>query len=177
MRKQAVTAVLFVLCGPLAWPQAPQKPQPGPEHKKLAYMLGKWTSEDEVKPGPYGPGGKMTSTETCEWFTGEFAVVCRSDAKTPMGVEKALSIMSYDPGEGHYVYFETNTSGENVVAKGTVAGRTWTWTGQSRMGGKVWRSRFVLTEVPPDGATYKFEMAEGDGPWAEMMNGKQTRVK
>ena len=119
----------------------------------------------------------MTSTETCEWFTGEFAVVCRSDAKTPMGVEKALSIMSYDPGEGHYVYFETNTSGENVVATGTVAGRTWTWTGQSRMGGKVWRSRFILTEVPPDGTTYKFEMAEGDGPWAEVMHGKQTRVR
>jgi len=26
-------------------------------------------------------------------------------------------------------------------------------------------------------ATYTDEIAEGDGPWAEIMHGKQTRVK
>jgi hypothetical protein len=140
-------------------------------------MVGKWTSEAEVKPGPYGPGGKMTSAESCEWYTGGFAVVCHSDVKSPMGDEKGLSIMSYDTGEKRYVYFETNTSGENVVAKGTVAGHTWTWTGESRMGGKVYRNRFTMTEMPPGGASYKFEMAEGNGPWAEVMHGKQARVK
>jgi hypothetical protein len=140
-------------------------------------MVGKWTSEADIKPSPYGPGGKTTSIDSYEWFSGGFALVYRSDAKTPAGEEKALGIMSYDPGEKRYVYSETNTSGENIVAKGTLEGRTWTWTGESRMGGKVYRNRFTLTEVPPDRASYKFEMAEGNGPWAEVLHGKQTRVK
>jgi hypothetical protein len=45
------------------------------------------------------------------------------------------------------------------------------------MGGKLLRNRFILKEVPPDVATYTDEIAEGDGPWAEIMHGKQTRVK
>ena len=178
MRRQTLAVAVFMLCGGVALPQGPsQKPQPGPEHKKLAYMVGKWSSEGELKPSAFGPGGKMTSKDSCEWFSGGFAVVCHGDAKSPMGDVRALSIMSYDPGEQRYIYFETNTSGENVVAKGTIEGQTWTWTGESRMGGKVFRNRFIFTEVPPDGGTYKFEMAEGDGPWAEIMQGKQTRVK
>src|SRR5438128_9471790 len=45
--------------------QAPAgPPQPGPEHKKLAYFVGKWTSEAELKPSPFGPGGKYLATET-----------------------------------------------------------------------------------------------------------------
>jgi hypothetical protein len=48
-----------------------QPPKPGPEHKPLGYFVGKWESEGEMKPGLFGPGGKMTSSETCEWFAGK----------------------------------------------------------------------------------------------------------
>jgi len=59
--------------------QAPAgPPQPGPEHKKLAYFVGKWTSEAELKPSPFGPGGKYLATETCEWFAGGFRVCVKT---------------------------------------------------------------------------------------------------
>jgi len=53
-------------------------PKPGPEHKKLEYFAGKWTSEAEAKKNPFGPAGKYTSKDDCSVFQGGFAVVCHS---------------------------------------------------------------------------------------------------
>src|ERR687894_2577906 len=75
--------------------QGQQPPKPGPEHKRLGFFVGTWKGEGEMKPGPMGPGGKMTSTDTCEWFEGRFAVVCRYEGKGPMGPSKGLGILGY----------------------------------------------------------------------------------
>ena len=40
-------------------------PRPGPEHQRLGYFVGNWSTEGEMKPSDMGPGGKMTSTEKC----------------------------------------------------------------------------------------------------------------
>src|SRR5215469_13492415 len=50
-----------------------------PEAAKLAYFARKWVSEAEVKPSAFGPGGKFTSTESCEWLPGKFAILCTSE--------------------------------------------------------------------------------------------------
>src|SRR5262249_28320854 len=77
--------------------QAPSgPPKPGPQHKKLAYFAGKWVSEGETKPGPFGPGGKFTFSENCEWFSSGFALVCHSEGKMPEGTVKGLSVLGYD---------------------------------------------------------------------------------
>src|ERR1700732_1109737 len=89
--------------------QAPAgPPKPGPEHEKLSYFAGKWISEGDMKPSPYGPGGRVTFTETCEWLPGNFALICRSEGQMFGDTVKGTSIMSYDPGEKTYVYFESN---------------------------------------------------------------------
>src|SRR5262245_59022983 len=69
---------------------APAAAKPGPEHERLGYFVGKWTTEGEIKPSPMGPGGKMTSTDTCEWFDGHFSVVCHSTGKSPAGPSKSV---------------------------------------------------------------------------------------
>jgi hypothetical protein len=63
-------AVLLAAGPQVAAGQASQVPRPGLEHARLAYFIGKWRAEGDVKPGPMGPGGKMTSNDTCEWFEG-----------------------------------------------------------------------------------------------------------
>src|SRR6266849_8088515 len=70
-----------------------EKPKPGPEHKKLGYFVGKWTSVGDMKPSPAGPGGKFTSTDYCTWYEGGFAVVCNSTGKGPMGPTKTMGIL------------------------------------------------------------------------------------
>lgn len=155
----------------------PESPKPGPEEQKLAYFVGKWASEAEMKPGPYGPGGKVSFTETCEWFAGNFSLICHSEAAMYGSTIKGLSVMGYDMGEKTYVYFETNSMGQNTFSRGTVDGDTWTWTGESKMNGQPLHSRFTLKRVTDDSATFKFEMAAGSDPLAVVMEGKQTRQK
>src|ERR1700722_18033901 len=78
------------------------------EHRQLEYFLGKWTHHGEIKPSAFGPGGKFTYAETCEWFEGKFALVSRSKGKTPEGTMKGLSIIAWDAAEKAYTYFEVN---------------------------------------------------------------------
>jgi hypothetical protein len=181
MKKDIAVAasVLFTFAfGATVFAQAPSGPlKPGPEQQKLAYFAGKWASEGETKPNSFGPSGKFSYTQTCEWFSGGFALVCHTDTKTVAGTVTELSIMGYDPGEKTYVYFETNNFGENLFARGTEEGGTWTWTNESKMNGKALHARFTMKQVSADAATYTFEMSAGDEPLKVIMEGKQTRVK
>ena len=106
---------VFAMVTVAAQTQPPQAPKPGPEDKKLDYFVGKWTHTGEMKPGPMGPGGKASWTETCEWFEGRFAIVCRSDGKGPMGPMKGLGIMSYSPEEKVYTYVGTDSGGMTMT--------------------------------------------------------------
>ncbi len=158
--------------------QAPSEPpKPGPEQQNLAYFVGKWLSEGDMKPSPFGPGGKFSFTQTCDWFTGNFSLVCHTEASMFGSVIKGLSIMGYDMGEKTYVYFETNSMGENNFSRGKLDGETWIWTGDSTVNGQAMHSRFTLKRVSDDTATYKFEMAAGTDPLVLVMDGKQTRQK
>lgn len=168
-------AFLIVSAGLAQAPAGP--PKPGPEHQKLAYFAGNWQFETDMKPSPFGPGGKFVYTQTCEWFDGNFALVCHADGKTQSGVIKTLSIMGWDPSAKTYVYFETNTMGQNLFSRGTVEGDTWTWNNEFKMNGKPVVGRFTLKQVSPDACTYKFEMPGSDETMKLMMEGKQTRLK
>ena len=86
--------------------QQPVTPQPSPAHKKLAAFVGTWKDEAEIKPSPLGPGGKMSLTETCNWFTGGFSIVCYSETTGVMGELKALTVFTYDPEEKVYRFYE-----------------------------------------------------------------------
>ncbi len=158
--------------------QAPAgPPQPGPEHKKLTAFVGKWRGESDLKPSAFGPGGKVSSTESCEWFAGGFSVVCRGEITGAIGEGKELSILSYDREGKLYTYYAINSWGETDSAKGTVEGDTWTWHGESKMGGKVVKGRFIVKELSPDSATMKYEISADGGPWNLMMEGKRSRAK
>lgn len=168
--------LLFVALGMAQAPAGP--PKPGPEHQKLAYFAGKWTNEGDMKPSSFGPGGKFSSTSSCEWFDGNFAVVCHSDGTSlQTGSIKGLSIMGWDPAAKTYTYFSTNSWGQGAFSRGTVEGDTWTWNNESKMNGKPVVVRFTLKQVSPDVATYKFEMGAAGEPLKLMMDGTQTRVK
>lgn len=175
----------LLLVGAMAWfgdacvcaQEAGGAPKPGQEHAKLGFFVGKWTSEGDLKASAYSPGGKFTFTEECEWLTGNFAIICRSEGQMSGSTVKGVSIMSYDVGEGKYIYFESNSVGENTYSKGVVNGDTWTWTNEEQMGGKTIHGRYTLTRLNDDTASYKFELGPATDSLAVLMEGKQTRVK
>jgi hypothetical protein len=178
--RTAGVAMSIVAVGLGAIAQAPQKATPGPEHQRLGYFVGTWTSEGEMKPGPMGPGGKMTSRDVCEWFEGRFAVICRSEGKGPTGPSKGLGILSYSQEEKVYIYYGTDSTGTMTmtsVPKGTVKGDTWTYNDEGMMGGQKVKSRVTIKELSPTSSTFKMEMQGADGKWTTLMESKQTKVK
>jgi hypothetical protein len=173
----AFVAMAGALCGGTA-AQPPQPPKPGAEHKRLGYFVGKWNVTGEVKDSPMGPGGKITSADTCEWFEGGFAVICRSDGKTPMGAMKSIGILGYSTEEKVYTYYGMDNSGMSMttVAKGTVEGNKWTYTDQGTMGGQPFKMRVTITEVSPKEQAFVMEIQGADGKWMPMMESKATKV-
>jgi hypothetical protein len=168
---------LILLLAGLGMAQAPAgPPKAGPEHQRLAYFAGKWDIDGDMKPSTFGPGGKLTYKQNCDWFEGNFAIVCHSEGTTPTGSIKGVSIMGWDPAAKTYTYFSTNSWGQGTFSRGTVEGDTWTWNNETKINGKPMVVRFTLKQVSPDVATYKFEMGAPGEPLKLMMDGKQTRV-
>ena len=180
MRKKSFAlAACLVLTSGLSFAQAPgEKPAPGPEHKKLGYFVGKWTTTGEMKPSPFMPGGKMTSNDICEWFEGGFAVVCRYEGKGPTGPTKGLGILGYSTDEKAYTYYGLDNSPMTMasVPRGTVQGGTWIYNDESKMGGKPVKSRYTIKEVSPTSYTFKWETQGEDGAWQTVMEGKSTKA-
>lgn len=155
--------------------QAPPAPKPGPEHKAMEYFVGKWTGQAELKPGPFGPGGKMTSSDTCEWFTGGFQVVCRNEGAGVMGNMKGLGIMSYNAGDKAYNFYIIDSMGVSELSAGTKSGNTWTFTADSTVGGMTFKSRYSIVEASPTSYTFKWEMSQDGTKWATVVEGKTTK--
>lgn len=154
-------------------------PQPGPEHKRLGYFVGNWTTEGEMKPSEMGPGGKFTGADKCTWFEGGFAVVCQSEGTGPMGPSKSLGILGYSTEEKVYTYAGVDSSGMTMtsVPKGKVQGDTWVYNDEGMMGGKMVKSRVTIRELSPTAYTFKMEFQGPDGKWAPAMESKSTKTK
>lgn len=159
--------------------QAPPAAKPGPEHAKLGYFLGKWTGQGDVKPGPMGPGGKMTSSDDCQWFEGGFSVICHSTASGPQGPSKSIGILGYSPEEKVYTYYGVDNTNMTMasVPKGTIQGDTWTYNDESTMGGKKVKTRVTIKELSPTSYSFKMDMQGSDGKWTPMMESTNTKVK
>jgi len=179
MTKVLRTAVIVLaLSGGLAHAQAPSgPPKPGPEHKRLGYFVGTWHSEGEVKPNAFMPAGKMTSDGTCTWFDGGFAVVCNSSGTSPMGPTKELGILGYSTEEKVYTYLsvENGPMAMTTVPRGTVNGGAWMFEDESKMGGKMVKSRYVMNETSPTAYAFKWEMVGADGGWHTIVEGTSTK--
>jgi hypothetical protein len=175
----ALTVLLSAAAMQAAAAQAGAAPKPGPEHKRLGFFVGKWTSEGEMKPGPMGPGGKFTGSDTCEWFDGGFSVVCRSEGRMPSGQSKSLGILGYNTEEKVYTYYGVDNTAMTMasVPKGTVQGKTWTYTDEGTMGGQKYKSRVTIEELSPTSQSFRMEMQGPDGKWVPVMESKSTKVQ
>lgn len=175
-RAVALTFVVVLISASVALAQAPQAPKPGAAHKKLGYFTGKWTSTADMKESPFGPAGKMTFTDNVAWLPGGFFLVSRSKGTGPMGDMTAITVMGYNEEEKVYFYHAFNSLGQAEYSKGTVEGDTWNWASESKIGGKVVKSRFSIKELPPRAYSYHWDMLDDAGKWSTLMEGKTTKV-
>lgn len=174
--RRMLSGLLVVGCAGLAVAQEQMMPQPTAEHAALEMWTGSWSGEGELKPGPFGPGGSMSWTETCEWFEGgRFHVICRSEGSSPMGPMKGLGIVGYNPGKGVYTHYGVDSTGWSGYAEGTRSGDTWTFTSKETMGGQTFHSRYTMTMVSPKKMEFDWAMSENGDDWTVMMEGTSTK--
>ncbi len=165
----AILGAAFALAAP------PEAPKPGPDTKKLEVFAGKWKGESTIKPGPWGPGGKMTSEEECTWYEGGFQLVCRGEGNGAMGKIKSEAVLGWSAEEKVYKYQGFDSNGMMGSATGTLSGNTWSWSGEDKMGGKMIKSHYTVVVTPPNAQSFKWETSEDGKTWTTMAEGKSTK--
>src|SRR5512139_2160215 len=144
-RAVSVLLTAFV-CAGFALAEPPPVAKPGPEHERLAFFVGTWKMEGDVRDNPFVPAGKFKGTETCKWFEGGFALVCKSEGQGPAGPAKSLAIMGYSAEEKVYTYYvvENSPMAMTHAARGTLQDGTFIYDDESVVGGKTVRSRYTI---------------------------------
>jgi hypothetical protein len=176
MRFKTILLSTLVLLTATVWAQ--MSPTPGAEVKKLDYFVGTWTAEGTIAQGPWGAGGKFSSTETAEWMPGKFFVESHSDFKMPPelgGDGKAVSYMGYDTEQNTYTFNEFNSQGRRENSKGSVSADTWTWTSSQTYGGQEIKQRITIKVLSPTSYSLKFEVSVDGTNWMPFMDAKATK--
>lgn len=180
MRKLATITLSFILLATAVGASAQMAPPtPAPELKKLDYFSGGWTIDATIGPGPWGSGGKFTSTGTDEWLKGNFFLVGHGDFSLPAelgGSGSAVSIFGYDPDKKVYTEDRFDSNGQHQKSTGTLSGDTWTWTSENNYNGMTIQGRLTMKVVSPTSYTTRYEVsADGGGTWMAFWDGKATK--
>jgi len=169
---------LLAMSANLLLAQSPASPlQPGPESRQLAVFLGTWRDEAVFQPSPISPGGRMNLTQTCDWFSGGFSLVCHTDTSGFMGDIKTLTIITYDSDAKQYTHFELNSVGYAESAMGTYNAGVWTFVRESKNAGKTFKIRSTIKLPTVDSALMTSEISVDGGPWSPIMELKGNRTK
>ena len=155
-----------------------QSLRPGPEIQKLGYYLGTWQGHGESKGGPFGPAGKLSSTTTCEWFTGGFQLVCRGEESGPTGKRSFLNIRSFDAVTRTYTEYGISNFGESeYTTGGIIVDNKKTFVVNIQMSGKPVRIRYTEVRLSPTLFSYRTESSIDGGPWTAFAEGQVRKVK
>ena len=152
-------------------------PKPAPEHQRLGAFVGDWTFEGELKPGPMGPGGKVTATDRIEWAPGNFFVQRSYQGKSPNGEMQGLEILAYDGVKKIYTFNAFDSLGNMDSGTMTVKGNTWTTTGTMTMAATTVRDRCSV-EFGADGSTLTMtcEISTDGKTWTPTFDGKAKKT-
>jgi hypothetical protein len=152
--------------------------KPGAEVKKLDYFVGTWNLDATIGQGPWGAGGKFTSTDTLEWMPGNFFVQGHANFKMPPevgGDGQVVVFIGYDTDENVYTHDSFNSQGRREVSKGRVSGDTWTWTSTQTYSGQEVQKKMTMKVLSPTSYTVKLEISIDGTSWSTFMEGKATK--
>jgi hypothetical protein len=157
--------------------QAPA-PKPDPELKKLSVAVGHWTYQGEAKPGPLGPGGKLTGEYTSEMILGGFFLQEQFTTKGPAGERRTLALIGYDPVNKNFSGESYSDLGGRNSAVLTITGNTWNFAGKVVAAGKQYQFKGTYV-LAPDlvSGTYKTEISADGKTWTPVSESKWTKAK
>jgi hypothetical protein len=176
MARTSILLLLLVFCSGTAV-QA-QAPKPGPATKKLLLFTGHWMSEGELKPRPFGPGGKFTEEGTGRMILNGFFLERRGKGKGPNGDFEFVEFDWYDPNTKSLTYAEYRGSGHVYSGGSAFEGNVCTYKSKGTVERKQYETRFTYT-FAEDGMSYvlKAEFSPDGKAWTIIGEGKATKVR
>ena len=177
------SALLFVAM--LLWPSialaeagAFQPPKPGPEHQKLAGLVGTWTSEGVCEANPFGPAEKWSSRIKNEWFPGKFAVVRHIEQKGSVtGDSVGLEIVAYDASARAHTWYGIDSMGWSGFGKGSIKKDVLRTTFRYLVKEKPYQVRATVKGLGSDRLDFTLEYSEDGKAWKVACTAIDTRVK
>lgn len=175
MKPISITA--FLTCWLIAFltPMQTLTPRPAPELKNLDFLVGTWLLEGELKPGPMGPGGKLTENVRYKWMDGNFFIISDASFEGAMGKGTEVAYMGYDTGKMKYTYNAFGSTGEREYALGTVEGNEWTWLADEDVHEQNAKSRYTMKILSPTSYVFEFEFSQDGNSWNVIKDGKATK--
>jgi len=159
--------------------QAPA-PKPDPQLKQFsALFAGRWTYDGEYKPGPLGPGGKITGEYTGQTILKGFFFEGRETEKGATGEVHNVEIDAYDPANKNFTSNLYQDDGSRFSGTVTVSANTITWEGKYFVAGQpiLLRAPFVLA-ADRTTATEKVDVStDGGKTWGPFFEATWTKVK
>ena len=116
-------------------------PRPDPEIEKLHVLVGHWTYEGVYKPGPLGPGGKITATYDAHMILGGFFLQEEEVEKSDAGELRNLGIESYNSANKNFDsrWYQSDETAVNGTL--TISGNTIPYAGTFYGDGKSYQFR------------------------------------
>ena len=158
-------------------PKMPAGPRPGAEVEKLSYFIGGWSSTGHLKPSPLGDGGDTKGRESCGWMPGKFFVGCMMLSESPMGRIQTEAIMGWDSDKKLYSWTSFDSTGRHETATGVFENGVWTWSSDMKLGDKMVKARYVISDTTPDGYAVRFETSADGKEWKPLMESQVTKAK
>lgn len=147
MRKTiAVTfALLSILSSSLIAQGASPLQKFSPEQAKLSFLIGTFTTETQVMPGPMSPtGSKGAGTSVLTWSLDSMFVALDEQSINPVfGNYKGRGMLGFNKREGKYVLSMFNNFGDAPQYRGNFSGDTLILTTKVEFPGRSFEQRLV----------------------------------
>ena len=155
---------------------------PGPDHKVLNDVVGKWNAHVKFWMDPSAPAGESEGTSECEWILGD-RFIRESHKGTMMGMPfEGTGLQGYDNMKKKYVGTWADSMGTSImVTEGTwdAAKKTLTSVGEcpDPTMTKYVKCRMVTTITDKDSHKFEMFMPDEAGKESRCLEITYTRAK
>lgn len=174
MRKIFVVILAFITVGiNLVTAQSSSESQLPRE--RLNYFAGTWNIEIHMKTGALNSRAYF-ATERNEWVPDHSLLLSRPEGEAAISAG-GLAVMGYNVAKNMYTYHIVKTSGDAEDLRGTVDGRTWTWTSDRvRAGAQTPMTRITMKEISSSLYTLRVETSLENGGWSTVLEGNAKKI-
>ena len=105
-------------------------PKPGPEHKRLDVLIGKWMTAGETVASNGAPAMTILASDVYEWVPGGFFVLHTAYGRVGDIDVGGVEMIGYDPANKNYRVTFFDSQGNQTSHTLTPRDGKWIWQGE-----------------------------------------------